>query len=251
MMNMEEELLNVKKNKSFGANSDGTITKIQIPQNIGEEKCEMLWPSPIILAKPFSKEFIDKLREDIKYLHESKEALGNKNSTDLWDLPDLPETMIKVKEKKLELMEKYYRPLCEMPLPPFTASKGYFRASKGDGIYRITPHKHGNTIGVGMLYVTCDKENPGNLVMMDPRGGVNWVNQFTAFKKIAVEEGLMLIHPGYLLHFVEPSNPDMGMHYKERLAIITSLHRTQEGFLQVLKTYDDYLSSIGSGGKEA
>jgi hypothetical protein len=230
-----------------GREANGSITIIKPPE---EDTCHMLWATPVVTAKPFSKDFIEQLRKDIEWLHQDG-APGTFNHTDLWSLPDLPETLVAVKEKKLELMEKYYRPLCEMPLPKFSASKGYFRMSKGDSIYRITPHKHGNTLGVGMLYVTVDDRNPGNLTMMDPRGGVNWTNQFTAFKKIKVEEGLMLIHPGYLLHFVEPSNPDMGMHYAERLAIITSLHRTQEGFLQVLKDYDQYLAQIGSGSGEA
>jgi hypothetical protein len=229
--------------------ADGSITILKKPAQ-GEEVCEMLWPTPIVMAKPFSEEFIDRLREDVKYLLKDG-APGTKNQTDLWSLPDLPETMIKVKEKKLELMEKYYRPLVEMPFPLFSASKGYFRYVTESGIYRITPHKHGNTIGVGMIYINCDERNPGNLVMMDPRGGVNWTNQFTAFKKVKVEEGLMLIHPGYLLHFVEPSNPDLGMHYGNRLAIVTSLHRTQADFLEVLKTHDEYLGKIGSGGGEA
>lgn len=229
--------------------ADGSITIIKPPEEFSEE-CHMLWPTPIIMAKPFKKSFIDQLRKDVQYLLEPG-APGTKNSTDLWSLPDLPETMVAVKEKKLELMEKYYRPLCEMPLPKFSPSKGYFRQSKTDGIYRITPHKHGNSIGVGMIYITVDKNNPGNLIMMDPRGGVNWTNQFTAFKKVRVEEGLILIHPGYLLHFVEPSNPEMGMYYNERLAIVTALHRTQEGFLQVLKEQDEYLSSIGSGSGQA
>jgi len=229
--------------------ADGSITILKKPEQ-GEDICEMLWPTPIVMAKPFSKEFIDNLRSDIQYLLKPG-AAGTKNQTDLWSLPDLPESMQIVKAKKLELMEKYYRPLVEMPFPLFTTSKGYFRYNTENGVYRITPHKHGNTIGVGMLYLTCDDRNPGNLVMMDPRGGVNWTNQFTAFKKVRVEEGLMLIHPGYLLHFVEPSDPDMGMHYKNRLAIVTSLHRTQEDFLEVLKSHDEYLGKIGSGDGEA
>jgi hypothetical protein len=229
--------------------ANGSITILKKPEQ-GEEICEMLWPTPVIMAKPFTKEFIDKLRDDIQYLLKPG-APGTKNHIDLWSLPDLPESMHLVKAKKLELMEKYYRPLAEMPLPLFSASKGYFRHSVKDGLYRITPHKHGNTLGVGLLYLTCDERNPGNLTMMDPRGGVNWTNQFTAFKKVRVEAGLMLIHPGYLMHFVEPSNPDMGMHYEERTAIITNLHRTQEDFLQVLKEHDEYLSSTASGGGEA
>ena len=229
--------------------ADGSITKLKTPA-MGGEECLYLWPTPVIMAKPFSDEFIAQLKDDIQYLLKPG-APGNFNHTNLWGLPDLPGTMIKVKEKKLELIEKYYRPLAEMPLPAFSPFKGYFRWSKGGGIYRITPHKHGNTIGVGMLYVYTDDRNPGNLTIMDPRGGINWTNQFTAFKKIPVEPGLMVIHPGYLLHFVEPSNPDMGMHYGERLAIVTSLHRKHEDFLEVLKANDNYLSSIGSGGGEA
>jgi len=236
------DLQDAKKMKA-----DGSITIIKPPQ---EDTCHMLWPTPVITAFPFSKEFMAELREDVQYLLKPG-APGTFNYTDLWSLPNLPKTMVAVKEKKLELMEKYYRPLAEMPLPKFSASKGYFRYSVEGGIYRITPHKHGNTIGVGMIYITVDERNPGNLTMMDPRGGVNWTNQFTAFKKIKVEEGMMLIHPGYLLHYVEPSNPDMGMHYENRLAIVTSLHRTQEGFLQVLKDHDEYLGRIGSGDGEA
>lgn len=229
--------------------ADGSITVIKPPEQ-DTDVCHQLWSTPIIMARPFSKEFIDQLRQDVQYLLKPG-APGTFNHTNLWNLPDLPETMIKVKEKMLELTEKHYRPMAEMPLPAFVPSKGYFRYSHEGGVYRITPHKHSNSYGVGMLYITTDEKNPGNLMMMDPRGGVNWTNQFTAFKKVRVEEGLMLIHPGYLLHFVEPSHPDMGMHYGNRLAIITSIHRTQEGFLEVLKTHDEYLGRIGSGDGEA
>lgn len=244
MMNFEDEY-----NDNTALRMQGRITVLNKPEQDGEE-CHMLWPTPVIMAKPFSEEFINKLREDLQYLIKPG-APGTFNHTDLWSLPDLPDTMIQVKEKMVELMEKYYRPLAEMPLPKFSASKGYFRYTMGHGAYRITPHKHGNTLGVGMLYVTCDDRNPGNLVMMDPRGGVNWTNQFTAFKKVRVEQGLMLIHPGYLMHFVEPSNLDMGMHYGNRLAIISNLHRTHEDFIQALKDNETFIARTASGDLEA
>jgi len=228
---------------------EGSITILEKPA-AGEEQCHMLWPTPVVMAKPFTDEFIDKLREDMAYLLKPG-APGTFNHTDIWSLPDLPDSLVQVKLKMLELMEKYYRPLAEMPLPKFTASKGYFRYTTGDNVYRITPHKHGNTLGVGMLYVTADERNPGNLMMVDPRGGVNWTNQFTAFKKVRVEQGLMIIHPGYLLHFVEPSNVDMGMHYGTRTAIISNLHRTHDDFVQVLKDYDHYIGRTASGDLEA
>lgn len=230
--------------------TDGSITVLKPPEQ-DVDVCHHLWPTPVVMARPFDKVFMDQLRQDIQYLLVDG-APGTYNHTDLWSLPDLPATMIAVKEKMLELMEKHYRPLAEMPLPKFSASKGYFRYHIGqEGIYRITPHKHGNTLGVGMIYITVDERNPGNLVMIDPRGGVNWTNQFTAFKKVRVEEGLMLIHPGYLMHFVEPSNPDMGMHYNNRVAIVSNLHRTHDDFVETLRQNDVYISQVASGGKEA
>ena len=87
--------------------------------------------------------------------------------------------------------------------------------------------------------------------MIDPRGGVNWTNQFTAFKKVRVEEGLMMIHPGYLLHFVEPSDPDAGMRYGNRLAIISNLHRNHDDFIKVLGEHEEYIGRVASGDAEA
>ena len=229
--------------------ADGSITIIKQP-NQGEDVCHHLWSTPVVTARPFSDEFVKELTEEVQYLLQPG-APGTFNSTNLWDLPNLPPKMLEVKEKMIELMEKHYRPLAEMPLPAFKASKGYFRYSYEGGVYRITPHKHGNTIGVGIFYLKTDNRNPGNLVMIDPRGGVNWTNQFTTFKKIRVEPGLMLIHPGYLIHFVEPSHPDMGMHYGDRLAIITNIHRNHEDFIEVLRKHDNYIGKVASGDGEA
>jgi hypothetical protein len=199
-----------------------------------KEKLHEVWATPIVTAKPFDDNFLRQLKEDVKpYLEPG--APGRFNHTDIWKLDNLPETMLAVKDKMIELMEKYFRQYAEMPIPPFRVSKGYFRETKPDGPYRITPHKHGNTLGVGVFYINAIEENPGNLVLMDPRGGVNWMNQFTTFKKIRVEEGLMVIHPGYLVHYAEPSNADKGMYFGDRLAIITNIHRTYDEFLEALK----------------
>lgn len=209
----------------------GKITYI----NLNEEKeiCHMLWSTPVVMAKPFDDNFVKQLREDSKYLLEPG-APGTFNSTDVWQLPNLPPTMVAVKEKFLELFEKHFRPLSEMPMPPFRAWKGYFRVSTDQGPYLQMPHKHAQTFGVGIYYITAQQDNPGNLVLIDPRGGVNWMNQFTAFKKIRVEEGMMVIHPGYLLHYVEPSDPSKNMYYGDRLAIVTNLSRTYKDFIKVL-----------------
>jgi len=221
---------------------EGAITRLKLE---GTETLHQLWSTPLLMARPFDDAFIAKLKEDVKYLLKDKNDVGNLNQTDIWQLPDLPETMIKVKEKTLELAEKAFRAQSEMPLPPFIASKGYFRVTYPEGPYRIMPHHHGNCYGVGIIYINVTDRNPGNLMFIDPRCGVQWTNQFTAFKKVRVEEGLMIIHPGYLIHFVEPSDPKMGMYYGNRLALITNIHRDRQQWENVLKEQDEFLMKMG------
>jgi len=216
-------------------------------RNETEEQLHELWATPVIVAKPFDDNFLKQLKEDVKpYI--APGAPGTFNSTDIWQLPDLPETMVAVKEKMLELTSKYFPKYAEMPLAPFRASKGYFRITKKNHPYRITPHRHSTTFGVGVFYINTEESNPGNLVLMDPRGGINWLNQFTAFKKIRVEEGQMIIHPGYLIHFVEPSTPEEGMYYGDRLCIVTNIHRSYEEFLESLKENENDVNMLASTG---
>jgi hypothetical protein len=101
------------------------MTYVNVPDE-GEEHLHNLWSTPVIMAKPFSKEFIKQLTQDVEYLTK-KEGAGRFNQTDLWTLPDLPDTMIAVKEKIMQMAETAFRPDCEMPLPPFRVAKGYFR----------------------------------------------------------------------------------------------------------------------------
>jgi hypothetical protein len=218
-------------------------TYIDVPKE-GEQVLHNIWPTPIIMAKPFNGEFLEKLRNDIAYLLKPG-APGKFNQTDLWELPDLPETMITVKNKIMEMAETAFRPLCEMPLPPFRVAKGYFREVNPEAPYRITPHRHANVYGVSCFYINVTERNPGNLTFLDPRSGINWVNQFTAFKRVRVEEGLLIVHPGYLIHYVEPSNADMGLYYDYRLALITNIHRTQDEWVQALKDKDQQLMMMG------
>ena len=203
-----------------------------------------LWHTPVVTAKPFDDVFLDKLCADVKYLLKPG-APGTLNQTNLWDLPDLPDTMIQVKNKMVELTDKYYRPLTEMPLPPLYGSKGYFREIKQNSVYRISPHKHAQTLGVGIIYIDVPKRNAGNLMMIDPRGGVLWHNQFTPFKRIAVERGLMVIHPGYLTHFVEPTDYNCAR-FDYRLAIISNIHWKHSDFIKELEKNEESVYRMGS-----
>lgn len=224
-------------------NCTGFSTYIDVPKQ-NEEIIHQLWSTPVIMAKPFNDEFLAQMRLDVEYLIKDG-GLGTKNQIDLWTLPDLPDTMIAVKHKIMEMAETAFRPTLEMPMPPFRTAKGYFRHTKAGSPYRITPHRHATTLGVGVFYITVTDRNPGNLTFMDPRGGINWTNQFTAFKKVRVEEGLLIVHPGYLIHYVEPSNPDMGMYYDDRLALITNIHRTQDEWYAKLAESDEQVMKMG------
>ena len=79
----------------------GWSSYIDTPKQ-NEQVLHNLWATPVIMAKPFDEEFMQKLRDDIAYLLKPG-APGKFNQTDLWELPDLPETMLAVKSKILEL----------------------------------------------------------------------------------------------------------------------------------------------------
>ena len=217
-----------------------TVLKLDEGQ---EEQCFKLWDTPIVLCKPFDKAFMAQLKKDVEPIVKGP---GQFNHTDIWALPDLPDTLIAVRDKIIELGEKYYRPYCETPMSPFRISKGYFRETK-PGAYRMSPHKHSFIYGVSCLYIEADPRNPGNLTLMDPRGGVTWLNQFSPYKRIPVEEGLLVIHPGYVLHYVEPTDYDRPV-YDYRLALISGLTRHYNEFLQALKENETTFQSFGANG---
>lgn len=218
--------------------ADGSVTVIKYE---GEEKIHNLWPSPISISKPFSDEFLAQLKKDVRLVT----PRATQNHIDIWSLPDLPDTMIAVKEKMLETSERVFKPLAEVPMPPLRIAKGYFRHTFPDAPYRITPHHHGATLGAGIFYVDLSNTNPGYLVFIDPRGGVNYTNQFSCFKRIKIEEGMMVIAPGYLIHFVEPTDYQRPVYDAERLLIVSNIHRMYEDHIQSLKEHDMLITSMG------
>jgi uncharacterized protein (TIGR02466 family) len=72
-----------------------------------------------------------------------------------------------------------------------------------------TPHHHPGFLLVAVYYVALP-ENSGDLLLIDPRGSVNW-HIFTeehgrssrSYHRFRPEPGLLIIQPGYLMHMVE------------------------------------------------
>ena len=221
---------------------DKSITTLKYNPDDGIENTFKLWSTPVVLCKPFSDDFLEELKRDVSKLLPQ----ANKNMIDVWNLPDLPETMIKVRDKKIEISNRIFNEESEMPLPPLRIAKGYFRHIKY-GEYIINPHHHGSTLGAGIFYIKLNDRNPGNLVILDPRGGVNYNNQFSPFKRIKLEEGLMVITPGYLVHFVEPTDYQRPI-YEERIMIVSNIHRMYEDWIKVLedKETDAMLTRMSS-----
>lgn len=220
--------------------------KRTVLQNDGPETIHELWSTPIGVSRPFTQDFIEKLKEDVfKYVL----PRAQKNSVNVWDLPDLPDTMMEVQKKKLELAEKTLTLHSEMPLPPMRIAKGYFRHIHPNAEYRITPHQHGSTLGVGVFYIKLQNANPGNMVFIDPRGGVNWSNQFSPFKRLRLEEGMMVVSPGYLIHYIEPTDYQKPV-YQERVLIVSNIHRMYEDWIKVLEDKDNEKMIKSMGGME-
>jgi hypothetical protein len=219
--------------------ADGSVTVLK---HEGVDKVHKLWYTPIAICKPFDDNFMKQLKQDIV----SVSARAMTNSVDVWQLPNLPDTLNAVKAKQLEIAEQIFKEDAEMPLPALRIAKGYFRAIEPNMPYRITPHHHGSTLGAGIFYISVNNDNAGNLVVMDPRGGVNYNNQFSPFKRIRIEEGMMVVCPGYLMHFVEPTDYYKPIYDMERLMIVSNIHRIYEDFLVELEKNETYINSMGS-----
>jgi hypothetical protein len=218
--------------------ADGSVTVLK---HNGVETIHNLWSTPIVIAKPFDDAFMTQLKKDVELVL----PRAQKNSVDVWQLPNLPETMLMVRDKELEIANRVFKADAEMPLPDLKISKGYFRHIHPDSAYRITPHHHGSTLGAGVFYIKLNNDNPGNMIFMDPRGGVNYNNQFSPFKRIRLEEGMMIITPGYLVHFVEPTDYDKPV-YQERLLLVSNIHRMYEDWIKKLDENETQIKSMGS-----
>lgn len=68
-------------------------------------------------------------------------------------------------------------------------------------------HSHNKSVFVAVYYVRVP-QNSGNLILLDPRGGVNWINKSEnselpkIYEEIEPLEGSLVIFPGYILHEV-------------------------------------------------
>ena len=75
-------------------------------------------------------------------------------------------------------------------------------------------HAHGGIAFAAVYYVNVP-ENSGDLLLLDPRGGVNWFNETggtnssVIYHRIKPKAGNLVVFPGFLLHEVETNKSNL------------------------------------------
>ena len=95
-------------------------------------------------------------------------------------------------------------------------------------------HGHGGP-KIAMTYYVKAPENCGDLLLIDPRGGVDWdsgndgVNG-TKFNRIKAQEGKLVFFPGFVLHMVEENKSTA-----PRISLTSNLGTFDKSTIEVLK----------------
>lgn len=89
-------------------------------------------------------------------------------------------------------------------------------------------HDHGGTLMACSYYIKSPS-NCGDLMLVDPRGGVNWewLQEGSVsgikYKRIKPREGMMVLFPAYVLHMVE-----LNRSQNTRISLATNIYSTQQ-----------------------
>lgn len=84
-------------------------------------------------------------------------------------------------------------------------------------------HDHGSSL-IACVYYLNAPENSGDLILVDPRGGVNWDWQKEGditkikFKRVTPQKGKLVFFPAYLLHYVETNKSN-----ETRMSVATNI----------------------------
>ena len=179
-----------------------------------EYKKSEFWVTPVWeINTGLTSDYNSKLLYDLKSFGKKSYNIWNEN------IPSLDP----LKDKILEALDntvKDYFPTY-YPYNPVVYN-GWVQTHKRGGMLHI--HDHGGVIVACVYYVKAPK-NCGDLLLVDPRGSVNWDWESNdgfdgaKYKRITPKEGKLVIFPGYLLHAVDPNNSE-----EERVSIAINIH---------------------------
>jgi uncharacterized protein (TIGR02466 family) len=178
-----------------------------------EYKKNEFWVTPVWEVETgLSTEYNAQLLYDLKTFGKKSNNICNENI----------QSMEPLKNKIFEALEhtvKGYFPHY-YPFNPVMYN-GWVQSHKRGEMLHV--HDHGGVILACVYYVKAP-EDSGDLLLIDPRGAVNWDWESDGFdgakyKRIKPKEGKLVIFPGYVLHAVDPNNSN-----EERVSIAINIH---------------------------
>lgn len=179
-----------------------------------EFKKNEFWVTPVWEVKTgLTDDYNAKLLYALKVFGKKSYNLFSEN------IPALEPLKRKVMEA-LELTVKDYFPEY-YPYNPVIYN-GWVQSHKPGQMLHI--HDHGGVILACVYYVKAP-ENSGDLLLVDPRGSVNWDWESSdgfdgaKYKRIKPEAGKLVIFPGYVLHAVDPNSSN-----DERVSVAINIH---------------------------
>ena len=175
------------------------------------EKIEHLWwPTPVREIKTdFNKAFNESI---LKEIHQSQitNQKDRNNETDIFfNIENNPEltNLTFLKRKMLETISSCARDYFPTQFyPKFAFSRAWLNVNRPGKLLKV--HGHGGSLMAATYYLNTP-ENSGDLVLIDPLGGVNfgWTVEpgmsAGKSKSIKPEEGKLVFFPGHVLHMVE------------------------------------------------
>jgi uncharacterized protein (TIGR02466 family) len=175
------------------------------------EKIEHLWwPTPVWEVKTdFDKFFNERLSKEL-YQSKITKQKDNTNEVSIFHNIENDPSLIylpKLKQKLLEIITSCARDYFPVQFyPNFRFTRAWCNSFQPGKL--LKPHCHGSSLIAATYYIKTP-ENSGDLVLIDPLGGVNfgWTTEpgmsCGKSKSIKPEEGKLVFFPGYVLHMVE------------------------------------------------
>lgn len=170
-----------------------------------EGKRHDLWSTPIWeLQTEFDDEFNNKL-------------LIESNNPDFDDFKNIWSG----ESECIQIMKTYIKQVVGSIDPTLSLGNGWFYKSN---INESLPVHHHGGVFMAVVYYVSIPENSGNLLFIDPRGGVNWYGTeygnsiSSGVIPITPKKGKLVIFPGYLFHMTEPN-----LSSETRVTLVTNI----------------------------
>lgn len=163
------------------------------------------WVTPVWqIETDFNKNFNEKLLSELKNYYTKKTNTPTEEDN-IWEMttPCVKEINKYILEMVSDLTHDYVSP---------NYDKFEYQHTKGWVNYHLPGqsmpvHGHGGSKITATYYVQAEN-NCGDLLLVDPRGGVDWDKENDGvngakFKRISPKESMLVFFPSYVMHYVD------------------------------------------------